>query len=118
MAGAVLTLEALRMLDELGATAAAALVRARLPDIGVSRVPRGPQASTRANPAGLTDRQLDVLALLAGGLTNAEIAARLVLAVRGVDHHVASIFDKLDVSTRRAAARRAVELGVGRSARD
>jgi DNA-binding CsgD family transcriptional regulator len=108
------TLQAVRLLDELGATAAAALARARLRELGVSRMPRGPHATTRANPAGLTSRQLEVLALLADGHTNADIAARLVLSVRTVDHHVATIFDKLDVSTRRAAARRAAELGLAR----
>ena len=103
-------LQGLRLLEELGATAAAALVRARLPALGVARLPRGPHATTRANPAGLTSRQLDVLDLLSDGLTNAEIAARLVLSVRTVDHHVAAIFDKLGVSTRRAAAGRAADL--------
>jgi DNA-binding NarL/FixJ family response regulator len=77
-------------------------------------MPRGPHATTRANPAGLTSRQLEVLALLTDGHTNADIAARLVLSVRTVDHHVATIFDKLDVSTRRAAGRRAAELGLAR----
>ena len=106
------TVQGLRLLEELGAAAAAALVRARLPALGVARLPRGPHATTRANPAGLTSRQLDVLALLSDGLTNAEIAARLVLSVRTVDHHVAAIFDKLGVTTRRAAARRAADLGL------
>ncbi len=54
-----------------------------------------------------------MLALLADGRTNAEIAARLVLSVRTVDHHVAAILDKLGVSTRRAAAQRATDLGLG-----
>ena len=62
-------------------------------------------ASTRANPAGLTDRQLEVLELLAEGLTNAEIAGRLVVSVRTVDHHVAAILAKLNVGSRREAAR-------------
>ena len=64
-----------------------------------------PLPRTRANPAGLTDRQLEVLALLADGLTNAEIADRLVVSVRTVDHHVAAILAKLNVSSRREAAR-------------
>ena len=68
------------------------------------RVPRGPRAATRANPAGLTARQLAVLELLREGLTNAEIAERLVLSVRTVDHHVAAILAKLGVSSRREAA--------------
>ena len=75
-------------------------------------MPRGPASSTRDNPAGLTDRQVEVLRLLADGLTNSEIASRLVLSVRTVDTHVATILGKLDVSTRRDAARRAADLGL------
>ena len=67
-------------------------------------MPRGPNAATRANPAGLTERQLSVLALLREGLTNAEIAEELVLSVRTVDHHVAAILSKLGVRSRRDAA--------------
>ena len=89
------TVEALHTLDDLGAAAAARHVRRRLRALGMTRVPRRRAASTRANPAGLTDRQLDVHALLAEGLTNAEIADRLVLSVRTVDSHVAAILDKL-----------------------
>jgi DNA-binding CsgD family transcriptional regulator/tetratricopeptide (TPR) repeat protein len=99
------TVEALHTLEDLGAAAAAHLVRRRLRTLGVMRVPRRSAASTRANPAGLTDRQLDVHALLAKGLTNAEIAERLVLSVRTVDSHVAAILDKLGVRNRRDAAR-------------
>jgi len=75
-------------------------------------VPRGPHAETRANPAGLTARQLEVLALLAEGLTNAEIAARLVVSIRTVDHHVAAVLARLGVDTRRAAGRRAADMGI------
>jgi DNA-binding CsgD family transcriptional regulator len=100
------TVEALHTLEDLGATAAARAVRHRLRTLGMTRVPRRRAATTRANPAGLTDRQLDVHALLAQGLTNAEIAERLVLSVRTVDSHVAAILDKLGVRTRREAAAR------------
>ncbi|MGN9913874.1 ATP-binding protein [Phytohabitans sp. LJ34] len=96
--------EAVRILDELGAVAAAGLVRRGLRDRGVSTIPRGPVATTRSHPAGLTRRQADVLALVAEGLTNAEIATKLVLSVRTVDRHVASTLDKLGVSSRREAA--------------
>ncbi|MCE0767895.1 AAA family ATPase [Pseudonocardia kujensis] len=99
------TLEALAVLDELGAGPAARLVRARLRDLGVDRVPRGPRPETRAHPAGLTARQGEVLDLLGQGLTNAEIADRLVVSVRTVDHHVSAVLQKLGVSSRRAAAR-------------
>ena len=67
-------------------------------------MPRGPMARTRGNPSGLTDRQLAVLALVAEGLTNAEIADRLVLSRRTVDTHVAAVLAKLDVRSRRDAA--------------
>lgn len=61
---------------------------------------RGPKDSTRTNPAGLTDRQVEVLALLADGLTNSEIGQQLVLSVRTVDHHVSAILATLGVSSR------------------
>jgi DNA-binding CsgD family transcriptional regulator len=95
--------EALSILDELDARPAAAIVRARLKALGMTKVPRGPLAVTRANLAGLTERQLDVLSLLADDMTNAEIAQRLVISVRTVDHHVSAILSKLSVRTRREA---------------
>jgi DNA-binding CsgD family transcriptional regulator len=98
------TLEGLAILDGLGAHAPAALARRRLRELGATRVPRGPLAATRANPAGLTDRQLDVLELVEAGATNAEIAERLVLSVRTVDHHVSAILARLGAATRREAA--------------
>lgn len=108
------TLEGLEVIDVLGASATAALVRRQLRRLGVARVPRGPQVSSRANPAGLTNRQVDVLALLAEGLTNAEIAERLVLSRRTVDHHVSAVLTKLGASSRREAARRAADLPLSR----
>jgi DNA-binding CsgD family transcriptional regulator/tetratricopeptide (TPR) repeat protein len=95
--------EAVVTLEGLQATAVLPFARERLKAFGVS-VPRGPRATTRANPAGLTARQVAVLELLREGLTNAEIADRLVLSVRTVDHHVAAILSKLGVSSRREAA--------------
>lgn len=53
-----------------------------------------------------------MLRLLSEGLTNAEIAARLVLSIRTVDTHVGAILDKLDAKTRRDAAARAKALGL------
>jgi DNA-binding CsgD family transcriptional regulator len=99
-------LTALRLADDLGAVPLAARVRRRLRVQGRKGVPRGPQPTTRANRAGLTARQLDVLELVGKGLTDAEIAQRLVLSVKTVNHHVAAILAKLGVDNRRDAVRR------------
>jgi DNA-binding CsgD family transcriptional regulator/tetratricopeptide (TPR) repeat protein len=103
-------LEALTVLDGLDAGPAVAIVRRRLRDLGVTRLPRRPQPGTLANPAGLTGRQLEILRLVAAGLSNAEIAQRLVVSPRTVDHHVSAILAKLGVATRREAATRAAAL--------
>ena len=79
------------------------------------RVPRGPRPSTRSNRAGLTGRQLEVLALLGEGLSNAEIADRLVVSPRTAEHHVAAVLQKLGAPTRRDAARHALEAGAVRA---
>jgi DNA-binding NarL/FixJ family response regulator len=81
-------LAALSFLDNIGAEPLARTVRSGLRDLGVARIPRGLAPSTRDNPAGLTDRQAQVLRMLAEGLTNTEIAARLVLSTRTIDTHV------------------------------
>jgi DNA-binding CsgD family transcriptional regulator len=107
------TLEALAVLDGLGARPAATLARRRLRELGVVQVPRGPVAATRTNPAGLTERQMEILRLLAVGMTNAEIAGRLVVSVRTVDHHVSAVLQKLGVATRREAAAAVATLGLG-----
>jgi DNA-binding CsgD family transcriptional regulator/tetratricopeptide (TPR) repeat protein len=103
--------EALAIARGLGAEPLTRRVAARLRDLGLS-VPHGPRVATRANPAGLTARQLEVASLLAGGLTNAEIADRLVVSPRTAEHHVAAVLTKLGAATRRDAARRAAELGL------
>ena len=99
-------------LQELGAPAAAAVVARRLRERGVRGVARGPRATTRSNPANLTERELEVLALLSRNLANAEIADRLVLSRRTVEHHVSAILRKLSVQTRAQAAAEAVRLGL------
>ncbi|HUG85278.1 MAG TPA: LuxR C-terminal-related transcriptional regulator, partial [Euzebya sp.] len=96
---------ALAIADGLGAAPLGARLRTRLKELGVGRVPRGPATSTRADPAGLTGRQREVFDLLAEGCTNADIADRLVLSVRTVDHHVSAILAKLGAATRAEAVR-------------
>jgi DNA-binding CsgD family transcriptional regulator/tetratricopeptide (TPR) repeat protein len=106
-------LEALRVLEGLDATAGARWVRRRLRELGVRSIPRGPRPETREHPAGLTARQVEVLGLLAEGLTNAEIADRLVVSTRTVDHHVSAILGRLGVATRREAVEAAAGLEPG-----
>jgi DNA-binding NarL/FixJ family response regulator len=65
-----------------------------------------------ANPAGLTARELEVLGLLSEGLQNAEIADRLVVSRKTVDHHVSAILRKLGVGSRRDVRAAAERLGV------
>lgn len=74
-------------------------------------------APKRRRPApGLTARQFEVLALLAEDLSNVEIADRLFLSPRTVEHHVAAVMSKLDASTRKEAAAKAAEQGLVASA--
>ncbi len=94
---------ALETFDRLGATLPAARVRSRLRDAG-HVVPAGPRPGTRSDPDGLTPRQREILALVAEGLTNAQIADRLVISERTVDHHVAAVLRKLGVASRAQAA--------------
>jgi len=103
---------ALSVLNDLGAAPMARRVAVRLRALGERRIPRGPRASTRGNPARLTAREVEVLGLVADGLRNAQIAARLVLSVKTVDRHTSSILRKLEVDDRDAAAREAFRLGV------
>ncbi|MFF0264583.1 ATP-binding protein [Kribbella sp. NPDC004536] len=105
-------LAALSILDALGGRPLARRIRQRLRELGVQRVPRGPTAATLSNPGGLSRRQAEVVHLLAEGLTNAEIATRMVLSVRTVETHVAAIMEKLGASTRAEAVARAEALGL------
>jgi DNA-binding CsgD family transcriptional regulator len=101
----------LELLQGLEARPAAAIVARRLREQGARRLPRGPRPATRSNPYGLTARELEVLGLLAAGLRNSDIAARLVLSERTVHHHVAAVLRKLGVRTRAEAAAQATRLG-------
>jgi ATP/maltotriose-dependent transcriptional regulator MalT len=72
----------------------------------------GRRAAAAHENGGLSRREVEVVRLVAGGLTNREIAERLVLSVRTVDMHVRSILNKLRCRTRTEAAGRAGELGL------
>ncbi|WP_433018061.1 ATP-binding protein [Kribbella sp. CA-294648] len=97
--------EAVQVLDDLDAKPAAAMVRQRLRSMGVS-IPRKRRRPTDE----LTERQVEILHLLATGRTNVEIAEQLFISVRTVDHHVSAILRRLGVKTRREAASHAQKL--------
>ena len=99
--------QALEIFNRLGAKPAAAVAQAMLRRLGASKIARGPRPRTRRDPHGLIARQLEVLDLMAEHLTNAEIAQRLFLSERTVDHHVSAILSKLHVQTRDDAIRHA-----------
>jgi DNA-binding NarL/FixJ family response regulator len=104
--------ESLGIIEQLGAGPLGAIVRQRLRERGVRGVPRGPRTSTRENPAGLTSREVQVLTLLVRGHTNTELANRLHVSTRTVDHHVSSILEKLEVRSRTEAVAAAFGLGI------
>jgi DNA-binding CsgD family transcriptional regulator len=103
---------ALGILERLGATAAAELVRRRMRAGGARGLPRGPRVATQENPLGLTPRQLEVLLLMAEGLHNPEIAARLSTTPKTVEHHVSAVLAKLAVRSRTEAVRTAHQHGM------
>lgn len=103
--------ETLNILHGLGARPAAQRVRVTLQKRGIRGLPRGPRASTRANPRSLTPRQTEILERMAEGRTNVQIAERLFIAPKTVEHHVSAILAKLGATSRAAAVQQARELG-------
>jgi predicted ATPase/DNA-binding CsgD family transcriptional regulator len=71
-----------------------------------------PVSSTPEHPGGLSPREVEVLGLVAEGLTNAQVAQRLFLSPRTVQRHLNSIYHKLGVSSRAVATRFAMEHGL------
>ncbi len=104
--------EALTLFESLGAAPMIERVRRGLRVAGVRGLPRGPRATTQLHPAGLTLKEVQVLALLAQGLRSKEIGERLSRSTRTIDHHLASIFVKLGVATRAEAVSAAHRLGL------
>jgi DNA-binding CsgD family transcriptional regulator/tetratricopeptide (TPR) repeat protein len=101
--------EALSVARQLGAPPLSRCISRRLRQLG-HPVPRGVAPSTRTHPARLTSRQAEVLALLADGRTNSEIAEALYVSTRTVEHHVTAVLTKLGAGTRRDAVHRAAAL--------
>jgi DNA-binding CsgD family transcriptional regulator len=100
--------EALLILDGLDARPAATALRRAMRARGIVGLPRGPRQTTRANRYGLTSRQVEILQLLAEGLSNPEIGDRLSISPKTAEHHVAAVLAKLDVPSRRAAVKLAI----------
>ena len=109
--------ESLARLTDLGARAAARLVRRTMRELGIRSIPAGPRTAARRHPRGLTVREQEVLELLSQGHSNDEISARLFISVRTVEHHVSAILGKLGATTRKGAVKEALKLGLTHSDR-
>ena len=103
--------KALELFLSLGADQMAKQVTRRLRTRGVRSIPRGPRPQTRDNPLGLTAREAEVLALLGEGIRNIDIAEKLVVSAKTVDHHVSAILTKLGVRNRAEAVEKMARLG-------
>ena len=99
--------EGLAILEEIGTHEVAAVMRRRR---GIKRR-RGPARARLSNEGGLTARQMEVLDLLAAGLTNAQIGERIGISVKTVDHHVSAVLATLGAETRTEAAAAALRRG-------
>jgi DNA-binding CsgD family transcriptional regulator len=104
--------EALTSLVDLGADAAARVVRRTMRDLGMHSIPAGARTATRAHPRGLTAREQEILQLLAKGNSNEEISGSLFISVRTVENHVSAILAKLGTDSRKGAAAEARRLGL------
>jgi len=104
--------EAHRLAQRLAAEPLAARIAAAVTRAGGSLELLGSRAAARHSHAGLSRRELEVMRLVAEGLTNRQIAEQLVLSTRTVDMHVRSILVKLRCRTRTEAAGRAAQLGL------
>jgi ATP/maltotriose-dependent transcriptional regulator MalT len=100
--------EAIVLLQGVGADAVVQKIKAEMRSSGIKSIPRGMRKSTLSNAALLTSRELDILQLLKEGLQNKEIAGKLFIAPKTVDHHISAILFKLDVSSRVKAVNEAV----------
>ena len=103
---------AVTIMDRLGAVGTADRLRRELRLDGVVSIPQRPTETTRANPGGLTNRQLEVARLLARGLTNSEIATEVFISHKTAEHHVSAVLSKLGLPNRRAVVQAAPELGL------
>jgi DNA-binding NarL/FixJ family response regulator len=96
--------KAVRLFESMDAKPAVARARGIAQGIGLSALlpprRRGPYLAARSHPLGLTRRECEVLALMAEGVGNREIASRLFRSIRTVEHHVSAVLSKLSASSR------------------
>ena len=104
--------EAIGIIQKLGADAIYEKLKLEMKSSGIKSIPRGIRKSTKSNPANLTEREVSVIQLLKDGLQNKEIAARLFISPKTVDHHISSIFLKLEVNSRTKAVQEASRLEI------
>jgi len=104
--------KAINIVHQLGATIVFEKMKMDMRTSGIKRIPRGIRESTRSNVAMLTEREVDVLKLLQEGMQNKEIASTLFISAKTVDHHITSIFFKLDVNSRAKAVQKAGQLKI------
>jgi predicted ATPase len=103
---------ALEIFESLGARPVALKVREIMRQSGVGHIARGPRRTTRANQAGLTQRQMEVLQLIERGFSNKRIAEQLTISPKTVDHHVSAVLGKLDAVSRGEATAAARDSGL------
>jgi len=105
--------KALAIVHGLGAEAVYEKMKFEMRGAGIKSIPRrARKTSTQSNPSFLTDRELEILQLLQQSLPNKEIASRLFISAKTVDHHISAILFKLDVNSRTKAVHEAEKLGI------
>ena len=104
--------DALKIVQDLGADAVGEKLKLSMRSSGIKSIPRGKRKSTLSNTAMLTQREVAIVELLKNGLQNKEIADKLYISPKTVDHHVSSILFKLEVNSRSKAAPEAIRLGI------
>ena len=104
--------KALSIVQALGANRVYEKLKAEMRGSGIKQIPRGQRKTTLSNTALLTSRELDILELLKVGMQNKEIAARLFISAKTVDHHISAILFKLDVKSRLKAVHEAFSKGI------
>lgn len=104
--------QALTIVYEMGAGTVCQKLKMEMRAAGVKSLPRGIRATTMSNIASLTQREVDVLKLLKEGMKNKEIATRLFISAKTVDHHISAVLLKLDVNSRLKAVQEAIRLRI------